>query len=212
MKIGTVETGNRVLSILQIATLTLPFLSEAAVIWDGPETTFTKPGSADWTQPVNQDHLTPGIALTRADTQGLINIVLEPSYSGASPAGTTWAFRGLNGNSSSASEITSANYGNLTFSSWQTALGGPGQLAANILNRPGVIHLVSEDIYLDVMFTAWSDGRNEGGGGFSYTRTTPVPEPEQTAAMAVGLIGVAIAMRVWNGRRHPREAAQKRPV
>jgi len=199
--LGAVRDGNRVSNILQLAALSLPLSGAAAVIWDGPDTTFTKPAFADWTQPASQDQLTAGVALTRASTAGLFNIVLEPSYAGTSPAGTTWAFQGLNSNPTSAGEMTAANFANLNFSSWSAALGGQGQLAANILNRPGVVHLVSEDIYLDITFSAWASG-SAGGGGFSYTRSTPIPEPEHTAAMAVGLLGLTIGIRAWRRQRN----------
>ncbi len=36
-------------------------------------------------------------------------------------------------------------------------------------NKPMVVHLVKEDIYLSLTFTKWP----QGGGDFSYTRSTP---------------------------------------
>ena len=40
-------------------------------------------------------------------------------------------------------------------------------------NLPGtalVLHLIDENIYIDVTFLSWSSG--DSGGGFSYERTT----------------------------------------
>lgn len=66
-------------------------------------------------------------------------------------------------------------------------MGGMGNLADNIVNRRGVIHLISEDIYINVEFTEWGRGRGGAGGtSFSYNRTTAVPSPPpQTAAVPV---------------------------
>jgi hypothetical protein len=35
-----------------------------------------------------------------------------------------------------------------------------------------VVHLIEENIYLDVTFLSWVIGR-DSGGGFSYERSTP---------------------------------------
>jgi hypothetical protein len=45
----------------------------------------------------------------------------------------------------------------------------PPQAVANGTNY--VLHLVEENIFIDVVFTSWSQGGN-GGGGFSYRRST----------------------------------------
>jgi len=39
-----------------------------------------------------------------------------------------------------------------------------------MIGRGAVIHLVDEDIYLDIRFLSWTQSR--GGGGFSYERST----------------------------------------
>jgi hypothetical protein len=199
--ISSVKERNRVgCLMLQLAVIGLPFASPAPVIWDGPDTTFSKAAFADPALPANQDHLTPGVAFTRANSQGLFNIILEQNYSAnSSPAGTSWAFRGLNGNPTSAGDITAGNYESLTFTDWETALGGQQNLQPNIVNRPGVVHLIAEDIYADIMFTSWGSGGS--GGAFSYVRTTPVPEPAQAGAIAAGLLGLAIASRALKTRR-----------
>ena len=105
--------------------------------------------------------------------QGLYNITQEAFYDTGSPLDTAWAFQGLNGNPGSG--VTATNHAALTFTDWAPSLGGQSNLAGNILNRPGVIHLISDDIYLDVTFTAWGGGTS--GGSLSYTRSSPVPLP-----------------------------------
>ena len=52
----------------------------------------------------------------------------------------------------------------------------PLKQAANnqMQNLPGtalVLHLIDEDIYIDVTFLSWTRGSGSGGG-FSYERTT----------------------------------------
>ena len=147
----------------------------ALEIWEGPDVTFTKAAFADSTLPANQDQLTAGVILTRADTNGLFNIALEGGYvTNVSPSDTEWAFQSLNGNP--ATNVTASNFDNLVFADWRTSLGGATQLTGNILNRPGVIHLITEDIYLNVEFTVWGQGMPPGGsagGAFTYIRSTP---------------------------------------
>lgn len=200
--------GKAILPLLQIAIVLLSFHAGADIVWDGPDMSFTKANSADWTQPANQDRITPGVWLTRADSGGIFNIVSETAYVRfSSPADTAWAFLGLRGNSSNPADITAANFANLTFDAWSPALGGTQNLSGNIVNRPGVAHLISEDIYLDITFTSWS-GFNSGGG-FSYTRSTePVPEVPATGMIALGVLALAGAERkfpmflsVLRGRR-----------
>ncbi len=141
--------------------LTAGFLS-AQTIWTGPTMTFTKAAFADHTQPANQDAITADVRITRANTMGIFNIATEPSFvGGTSPAGTEWAFG------------TTAIISTLTFANWETTIevnGMPNPPAS--VNQDMVLHLIADDIFIDIRFTAWGQGGN-GGGSFTYERSTP---------------------------------------
>jgi hypothetical protein len=169
---------------------------EAQTVWTGPEVTFTKPDGADWTLPEYQDRITPGVWLTRADTQGLFNIAVERSYDPGTqlrPTNTEWAFAGLNGNPTTG--VTAANYADLVFDTWRASVVGTPPASVGLA---GVLHLISEDIYISITFNSWS----VGAGGFSYTRST-VPEPAEWSLLG-GLFCVGLA--AWH-RSHRRPAA-----
>jgi hypothetical protein len=124
-------------------------------IWDGPSITFTKNDNADFTNEGNQDRITDNVWLTRGDSRGIFNIRSESQYQKqSSPAGTEWSFG------------TTDQIDQLTFEDWETAVGKnpPGSV-----NRPMVLHLIQEDIYINITFTSWSQ-RN--GGGMVYQRST----------------------------------------
>ncbi len=142
----------------------------AATVWTGSAVSFSKAPFANPTLASNQDSLTSNVALTRGNNEGLYNAQLETSYGGAaSPVDTEWAFAALNGNPSSG--VTAGNFAALTFTGWAASLGGPPDLQGNIVGRAGVLHLITDDIYLDITFTSWAGG--DVGGGFAYTRSSP---------------------------------------
>ena len=132
------------------------FVFAQGTIWNGPTITFTKPNNADWTQAINQDRITPNVWITRKNTQGIFNINQELGYSSTSPMDTEWAFG------------TTSNLGSLTFAPWVTTIANnpPAMVGQNM-----VVHLISDDIYIDIKFTSWAQGAL-GGGGFSYERST----------------------------------------
>jgi hypothetical protein len=52
------------------------------------------------------------------------------------------------------------------------------------VGKNAVLHLISDDIYLSVKFTAWG---GSGTNGFAYTRSTPPPAaPLMTGARLAG--------------------------
>ena len=139
--------------------LLFPSHLQARTIWNGPRITFTKANGTSATQAQNQDRITDTVRLTRANTQGIFNIAQESGYTSTSPAGTEWAFG------------TTGNLDGLTFRTWLSWHGGnPSGGPPTTVNRDAVLHLITEDIYIDIRFTSWTQ---RTGGGFAYTRSTP---------------------------------------
>lgn len=129
----------------------------AQAIWTGPTTTFTKASGADWALEVNQDRITNNVWITRANGGAIFNIVSEADYTAfTSPSDTEWAFG------------TTANIGSLTFQKWRptNAKNRP------TLNQDMVLHLITDNIYIDIKFTFWEDGGASASRGFSYERST----------------------------------------
>jgi hypothetical protein len=164
------------------------------IVWNGPSITFTKPDHADPTLPINQDRLTNNVWLTRLNARPLFNIFVEGFPDDfTSPLDTEWAFGPTQpGNPG---PVTASNFANLVFAPFAPALGR--LVGVNIVRYgPGVLHLITDDIYLNIKFTSWTSGE-QGGGGFSYIRSTPdqapVPEPSTLMLVAPFVGGVVAA-------------------
>jgi hypothetical protein len=144
----------------------LPDAAVSQTVWSGLTFEFEKPNDAPVTQPEAQDRITDNVWITRSVQQGIYNIRTETGYQSTSPEGTLWA-TGLN---NPGKTIAAANWANLTFAPWINAYGGPGgsTLPSRLLSTDAVVHLVSDDLYLDLQFTGWT--ASAGGGGFSYLR------------------------------------------
>ncbi len=128
------------------------------VIWNGPPTTFSKAAGADFTLAQNQDHLTDQVWLTRATTNGPFNLKAEASFSHLlSPVGTEWAYG------------TTASYDTLTYTNWEAWTGGAPDGPPGTVGKDAVLHLINENIYIDLKFISWGGL----GGQFSYVRSTP---------------------------------------
>jgi hypothetical protein len=124
---------------------------------------------ADPTLPDNQDRITDNVWITRGFNRGLFNARVETGYvDNFSPEDTEWATALMAANDGE--EITASNWADLTFTDWITAYGGMGSglLPGRLLdvNNNAVVHLITDDVYLDLQFTGWSGG----GGSFSYNR------------------------------------------
>lgn len=146
--------------------------ARALEVWSGRTHVFTKADFADWTQAANQDRITDGVWLTRADSRGLFNAAQEGGYFATSPAGTEWA----TGNA--------ADHASLSFLPWvQWAMNNP----PGTVGVDAVVHLIAEDIYLDIRIDAWTGAA--GGGGFSYTRAVKPTASVPGAAAAFALRG-----------------------
>ena len=185
-------------SVILLACSAIPVNVLAGQVWDGPVITITKQNFGS-----TVDSITENVSITRGDGQGLYNPVQEVQFTitsdgngnqiSSSPLGTLWAFEGLDGNPSGAS-FSAANYQNLTFNTWVESLGGFTQAGANIVNTPGVLYLTAEDIYIDVLFTSWTE-RPELGGGFSYNRSSaPMIAAEVVVPIPVEIVAVIFVM------------------
>jgi len=141
----------------------------AQEIWSGRTFVFEKTDYADWTQPANQDRLTDRVWITRADTQGIFNIAVEDHYTSlVSPEDTEWATG------------DAVDWENLAFTAWQTwAAGYP----PNTVGVDAVVHLITDDIYVDIRFESWT--AQAMGGGFRYLRGTPAQPVSRTTWGAV---------------------------
>lgn len=131
------------------------FKGSGATVWTGPPITFTNPCAT-----CASDQITENVAITRAESGGIFNAVTETESAGKqglSPADTEWAFG------------TTAELGSLTYTPWFEWLGFKSPAAA--VGQAAVLHLITDDIYIDIEFISWVDGK--GGGGFSYARSTP---------------------------------------
>jgi glucose/arabinose dehydrogenase len=145
-------------TLLVLAQLAGLVASEAATVWTGPVTTFTDPAGSDPSLPANQDRLTPNVWITRGLEFGIYNAKTETGFTHFfSPADTEWA------------DGTTANYSSLSYTDWNTWAknlhGGP----PNTVGVNAVVHLISDNIFLDLKLTSWA----VTGGGFSYQRSTP---------------------------------------
>lgn len=148
--------------LIFIGSCMLQMLS-AQTIWTGPKTTFTKANHADWTLEANQDRITDNVWITRQNSQGIFNIKVESRAAHQTPTDTEWAFG------------TTNDINSLTFTYWK---GAANSNPSSLVNKNMVLHLISENIYIDIKFLSWTQGdggNGGGGGGFSYERSTPTP-------------------------------------
>jgi len=136
---------------LAVAVVSLPMANAAPTIWNGPTTNFSQsfPGQADV--------LVPGhVSLTRNFSHWLYNTNVESGAGIGTPSDTEWAFGAL------------SDFATLTYQSFDAFR--TGDLNGVLINGGSMVcHLINEDIYLSVHFTAWG----HGGGLIAYTRSTP---------------------------------------
>lgn len=137
--------------------------SAAQRVWTGTDVYFEKPDSANWSLPEHQDRITGAVWITRANRMGIFNIAQESSYTHyVSPLDTEWATG------------SAENWQDLTFQAWEDWVGG---IPLVYLDVDAVVHLVSDDIYVDIRFVSWTPMAS--GGGFAYWRAgDPAPLEE----------------------------------
>ena len=136
---------------LALACASSPLVVGAGTVWTGPHIT-----KGDTNGP---DAMTALVALTRGSTQGLYNSQQEGGFTHfLSPVDTEWA------------DGTIANT-NLAYTDWNTwskiTHGGP----PSTVGVNAVLHLKTDDIYMDIKFLSWATGTST----YSYERSTPTP-------------------------------------
>ncbi|NUN70170.1 MAG: T9SS type A sorting domain-containing protein [Bacteroidetes bacterium] len=156
---------NAIVVIIGIALLQL---LTAQTVWKSTNgtVTFTKAAFADWKLAANQDRISDSVWITRSNTQSIFNIRKDTSYASNAPSGTLWALG------------TTDSFATLSYKSFVTLSGGSPQ---GLIGKNLVLHLVAENIYLDLKFVTYAGGNT--GGGFSYTRAS---KPGPTLVHAVG--------------------------
>jgi len=131
-----------------------PTDSFSGTIWSNGALTFTLESGVDPLLPENQDRITSNVFITRGSEGGQIfNAVSEKSPNkDTSPAGTRWA-RGK-----------AEDAATLEFDTFRATIK-PKEIVGVDL----VMHMVEDNIYINVVFREWTEGKQ---GGFSYTRST----------------------------------------
>ncbi|MEO1629087.1 MAG: T9SS type A sorting domain-containing protein, partial [Bacteroidota bacterium] len=154
---------------LALSLICLSFIhtTHAQTFWTGPKITFTKMARADWNLEENQDRLTDKVWLTRQDRWPLVNIAnaaltVKPPCTDETPVGTRWAFGTI---ADGVENLTFDRFSGANFTNCNVGRSG------SPINRDAVLHLVEDDIYIDIKFLSWGSG-NSGGGSFSYERST----------------------------------------
>ena len=130
-------------------------------IWLGDNITFTKSANQDPTIEAGQDRITDNVWLTRGLAGGEIYNAKTETYAlkNVSPKDTEWAL----GTIASADDIT-----DLSFNTFRTTVGSPKQSVGKNM----VLHLLTDDIYINIKFTSWSTGNSAQWGAFAYERST----------------------------------------
>lgn len=134
--------------------------------WIGPRVKFIKYNFTDWNDAKNQDEINDNIIITRRSYDGIFNAITDTIYntSDNGPEGTEWAV----------GKISNDNVFDLKFMSWKDIMqDGRNSIIQNIeKDRDLILHLIDDNIYLDIKFESWTS--NGQGGGFSYSRSTPL--------------------------------------
>ena len=123
-----------------------------------------------------------------------------------SPADTQWATGVMALNVGK--DITATNWQDLSFTDWAPAYGGPGSaLGGNITTHNAVVHLVTDDIYLNLAFSLF-----DSGGDFAYQRSIPAaPSPLTGDYNNNGVVDAADYV-VWRNNQGTSNALPNDPI
>ena len=106
---------------------------------------------APYTDPANQDRISVSVAITRDYRGGIFN-ALTGNNDPRGPKGTRWA---LLPEGKTFEEARCELY----FCSWLECFAQND--VRSMLNKPGVVHLIEEDEYYNIMFTNWTTNRGD---------------------------------------------------
>ena len=177
--VGLLRTVRWIVGLLAVCVFG-PLSTNAQTLWTNTPISFTNYPGSDPTLPSSQDRMTPNVWLTRDSSRGPFNSRYETTFATYSPYDTEWA----NG--------TTANYASLSYTDWFDWSKGVNPTPIDTVGVHAVLHLISEDIYMDIEFTSWG---SHGAGGFSYVRSTPpnIPPSVTVTNPASGAVFVAPA-------------------
>lgn len=135
----------------------------AQTIWNSNTITFNKVALED------ADPITQHVILTRGENKGIYNSASETVCTSISPMDTEWA------------EGTTENWSNLVFESFSDGIGLGNNGFKAPVDVPLVLHLITDDIYIDITFTSWGSG-----GAFSYERASSAEESNSKSLLNIG--------------------------
>jgi hypothetical protein len=103
---------------------------------------------APWTDPKNQDKLSDTVALTRDFSGNIFNAFYGDINDSYAPYNTEWA---LLPKGKTFEEARCQ----LVFCDWYSCFAqyNPGR---DMIGKPGIVHLIQEDEYYNIMFTNWT--------------------------------------------------------
>ncbi|MGO8765386.1 MAG: Ig-like domain-containing protein [Limisphaerales bacterium] len=133
--------------------------AQASTIWNGPNIGFYSPGNGA------TDEITTNVIIARGtDGGGLYNSAPGEetgATAGVSPKGTSWAVGTLT--------TFTNNPGSLSFGACPLE---EGNRPPRDVNTTYVVHLLTNDIYLQFTLTNWGGAGGNGSKTFGYTRST----------------------------------------
>lgn len=151
--------------------------ARAQILWTGPNTNFSGGASSIVSVPP-ADVIIPGaVSLTRHGNGWLYNTNVDAcaQCAAGTPSDTEWAFGTL------------ANFASLTYQTMDVIRAEDanfdfGAVLVTVPPSPMVLHLINENIYIQVTFTSWPQ---HAVGTFAYTRSTPavVTPPKPTVSI-----------------------------
>ena len=145
--------------------LLAPILCFSQTIWNGPLMTFEKENFDNPSDIDSQDRITDLVWLTRGGDNVLFNAKTQssaPINGYASPEDTRWAEGDTN-------NLTALEFSDFKSAAPKSNNGTPR--VKNMVGRNYVVHLITDNIYIDLKMLSWQQGA-ANGGGFSYERST----------------------------------------